>query len=103
MNTTKTPKWLPDFRDAGLLWGIVAAYSALLVFISRLRPLWLDEVLQAIGTRDLPTSRVFGYVQNFPGAAPLGYVLQHWSVVALGFSTSSARATSAAFSVLSCF
>jgi hypothetical protein len=89
-------------RSRVSLGALIAAYAALLAALSRLRPLWLDEVLQAIGTRDLPTTQVFGYVQTFPGAAPLGYLVQHWSVVALGFSTSSARATSAVFSLLSC-
>jgi len=89
-------------RSRVSLSALIAAYAALLVVISRLRPLWLDEVLQAIGTRDLPTTSLFGYVQTFHGAAPFGYVVQHWSIVALGFSTSSARATSAVFSILSC-
>jgi hypothetical protein len=81
---------------------MLIGYSVFLAAASGLRPFWLDEILQLIGTRDLSGSALLHYIRENPGAAPLGYFLQHWAIAFLGFSFFSARATAEICSVLTC-
>jgi hypothetical protein len=65
---------------------LICVYAIVLVSLSGARPLWLDEIWQLIGTRDLSGPPLMRYVATFPGAAPLGYLVQHWTINLFGFS-----------------
>jgi len=89
-------------KGLGSLAGMLLGYSLFLASVSGSRPFWLDEILQLIGTRDLSGDALLNYVRGFPGAAPLGYAIQHSAISLLGFSFFSTRASSELSSVLSC-
>ena len=65
-------------------------------------PLWLDEILQLLGTRDRRIDDSMRWVRDNPGGVPLGYLTQQATIHVLGFSVFSARLPAALFSVLSC-
>ncbi|HET8549274.1 MAG TPA: glycosyltransferase family 39 protein [Bryobacteraceae bacterium] len=82
----------------------MCASTAIIAAVLPLRPFWLDEVLQLVGTRPERTlSQVVGYVPENPGSAPLGYVVQHVFLRWFGVSRWSARLPSALFALASCF
>jgi Dolichyl-phosphate-mannose-protein mannosyltransferase len=81
---------------------LICVYAIVLVSLSGARPLWLDEIWQLIGTRDLSGPPLMRYVATFPGAAPLGYLVQHWTINLFGFSLFSARFPSELCSVFCC-
>jgi len=83
-----------------LLFGFF--YAVLLVSLSAVHPFWLDEVMQLAGTRDYSGTALIRFIRDFPGTAPLGYLVQHWTIACLGFSSLSARISSEICSVLSC-
>jgi uncharacterized membrane protein len=65
--------------------------------------LWLDEVLQLIGTRPERTlSEVIAYVPENPGSAPLGYLVQHAVLNLFGVSRWATRLPAALFAIASC-
>jgi hypothetical protein len=77
-------------------------YFAVLAMLLEAQPLWLDEILQLLGTRGRSPAGVLEWAAVNPGAAPLGYLAQ-WSVLQVaGFTMFSARLSSALFSALSC-
>jgi len=84
-------------RDALLL----AAYAALLIYLAQLRPFWLDEALDLIGTTRPDVRGVVQWVVRNPGAAPLGYLTQHLFIATFGLTRLSARAGPAIFSIFS--
>jgi uncharacterized membrane protein len=84
-------------RDALLL----AAYAALLISLAQLRPFWLDEALQLIGSTRPDIRGVVQWVVRNPGAVPLGYLTQHLFIATFGLTRLSARAGPAIFSMFS--
>jgi hypothetical protein len=64
-----------------------------------LLPLWLDEILQLIGTRDLGFSALLNYVAENAGGVPLGYLTQAATIHLVGYSVFAA---SSVVSVLAC-
>jgi hypothetical protein len=82
--------------------GLVAAYAlVVLALLSRL-PLWLDEILQVIGTRGASFTQIVEWLPGSAGAVPLPYFIQALALDILGYSTFSARLPAAFFGVLSC-
>ena len=80
-----------------------AAWCAVLIVCSILRPLQLDEVLQLIGTRTPHLASVFDWLHYSPGSVPIGYMLQ-WAIVRIaGFSNLVARLPSIAAAFLTVF
>ncbi|MBX9604142.1 MAG: glycosyltransferase family 39 protein [Bryobacteraceae bacterium] len=66
-------------------------YAAALGLLVEWPELWLDEVLQLVGTLDRDPGELMAWVRRNPGAAPLGYVAQ-WVVLEIaGFSHFAAR------------
>ncbi len=72
----------------------LAVYGALLLILVPLRPFWLDEVMQLVGTWNTSTRALLNHVAENPGGVPLGYLFQHWSLSILGFGPFGARVVS---------
>jgi 4-amino-4-deoxy-L-arabinose transferase-like glycosyltransferase len=64
------------------------------------RPLWLDEILQLIETRDPSLAQMIDRLPRNSGAAPLGYVVQHFSLNLTGYSVPKSRLPAALFGIL---
>lgn len=96
---------LPWFtaRWAGNKYALVvlAAYAAILPWLAQLRPFWLDEVVQLIGSAEPRVKDVTRWVLYNPGGVPIGYWTQHLVIALFGLTRLSARAGPAIFSLLS--
>ena len=62
-------------------------------------PLWLDETLQLIETRDPSTTQMIARLPRNSGAAPLGYLVQHYALRLTGYSIRKARLPAALFGI----
>ena len=82
-------------RRSALL--IAATFVSIAIPVSTIRPLWLDEILQLIETRQTSVIHLILSVRQTPGAAPLGYLVQHVAMRVTGYSTLLARLPSALF------
>ncbi len=82
--------------------AFLVLYSACLIIASLHLSLWLDEVIQLIGTRDMPAGKLLHYIGHDPGQAPLGYFIQKACLFVFGFSKLSARLPSILFAVVAC-
>ncbi len=71
----------------------------LVAVLCPIRPLWTDEVLQLIGTRNLAGTNLLNFIRDMPGQAPLGYLLQHYTIHWIGYSVISARLVPVAFAI----
>lgn len=82
---------------------MIGCYAAAILACLSIRPLWVDEVLQLIGTRSSPSVQaMLAWTRISVGAAPLGYLTQRPFVLAAGPSAFWARFPSALFSIASC-
>ncbi len=71
--------------------------------LSAIRPLWLDEIMQLLETRQTSVAHMMGELPRNIGASPLGYVVQQaWFRVA-GYSLVSSRLPAALFADASVF
>jgi uncharacterized membrane protein len=78
-------------------------YALVLAALAARISLWVDEVLQLLGTRDEPTiTGVLRWAMLNPGGVPLGYLTQRAFIQALGYSVLTARLSSILFTVLAC-
>ena len=82
--------------------GLLVAYSLVLLSLLSKLPLWLDEILQVIGTRGRSFAQIVEWLPRNIGAVPLHYFIQALVLDLLGYSVFSARLSSALFSVFSC-
>lgn len=73
------------------------AYLAVAIALSGIRPLWLDEILQLLDTRQPSVQRLIEHLPNHTGSAPLGYVAQQASLKVTGYSLRRARLPEAVF------
>jgi uncharacterized membrane protein len=81
---------------------VIAAYAVLtLVLLPRLS-LWLDELIDLLGTQNSTFRSIIEYASTNPGGAPIWYLTQALATRALGFSAFSARFPAYIASVLSC-
>ena len=64
--------------------------------------LWLDEVLQLVGTLRTSFGQMLAWVATQPGGGPLGYFVQWATLAALGFSNFTARLPALAAAALAC-
>jgi mannosyltransferase len=74
-----------------------AIFLAIAIPVSAIRPLWLDEILQLLETRQPSTTRMIMDVRQTAGAAPLGYLVQQEVLKITGYSMVLARLPSALF------
>jgi 4-amino-4-deoxy-L-arabinose transferase-like glycosyltransferase len=86
---------------SGLLLSL--AFLALAVASSGVLPLWLDEVLQLLETRDTSVAQMLTVLPRNPGAAPLGYLVQQATLRMGGYSVRRARLPMALFASASVF
>lgn len=76
-------------------------YLLIAIALCGVRPLWLDEILQLIDTRDgSPTEIIRRLPANHPGGAPLGYLTQNAVLAVTGYSLRAARLPSAIFAAV---
>lgn len=80
----------------------ICLYFLALLCLLSIRPFWLDEILQLVGSRCGLRALLTGYASHSAGQSPLGPVLQFPFVKLLGISRFAARLPSALASVLSC-
>jgi 4-amino-4-deoxy-L-arabinose transferase-like glycosyltransferase len=79
------------------------AFAAALVFagsavaLSAVRPLWVDEILQLMETRQASAAQMIADLPRNPGASPLGYLVQQAGLRITGYSVVRARLTPALF------
>ncbi|MCZ2146750.1 MAG: glycosyltransferase family 39 protein [Bryobacterales bacterium] len=71
--------------------AFAALYAGMLFALMGLRPLWLDEILQLLGTTERSAGKLLEWVALNPGGAPLGYLGQWVTLRALGYSVEAAR------------
>jgi hypothetical protein len=85
--------------------GLVIATIFLVaaVALSGVLPLWLDEILQLMETRDLPVAQMIATLPQHSGSAPLGYLVQHAALRVTGYSPLRARIPSALFGAAAVF
>jgi 4-amino-4-deoxy-L-arabinose transferase-like glycosyltransferase len=86
---------------SGLLLSLV--FLAFAFAFSGVLPLWLDEVLQLLETRDTSVVRMLTVLPRNPGAAPLGYLVQQATLRIGGYSVRRARLPMAVFASASVF
>jgi uncharacterized membrane protein len=80
---------------------VLLAYAATLAPLLSVLPLWVDEILQLIGTTSPTLGGVFLWSTYSVGATPLGYLIQREAIHLFGFSTFVARLPAALFGILS--
>jgi uncharacterized membrane protein len=80
-----------------------AIFVSIAIPVSTIRPLWLDELLQLIATRQTSIVRLLVDVRQTPGAAPLGYLVQQIALRITGYSPTFARLPSALFGAAAVF
>jgi 4-amino-4-deoxy-L-arabinose transferase-like glycosyltransferase len=89
-------------RDRLLTALLYAAYAAVLLWLMRLLPFWLDEVTQLAGTTQPSFGAFIAYHRYNAGGVPLGYLLQFWLISVFGLGFFTARLPSALASVVAC-
>jgi hypothetical protein len=82
---------------------VVVCYGFVVLACLTIRPLWLDEVLELIGTTSPSLESMLRWVPINVGGVPLGYLTQRPFVLAGGPLAFWARLPSAIFSVASCW
>ncbi|MGD0666189.1 MAG: glycosyltransferase family 39 protein [Bryobacteraceae bacterium] len=89
-------------RDRLLAVSLCAVYAAVLLWLMRLLPFWLDEVTQLAATTQPTFGAFLAYHRHNAGGVPLGYLLQFWLIATFGLSFVTARLPSAIASLLAC-
>ena len=92
----------PWINSRRFLAALSLSYGVLICFLLDRLPLWVDEVIQLLGTKGQSLQETIRYATENPGASPLGYLAQSLFVNTLGYSVVTARLSAALFSVLSC-
>ncbi len=86
---------------SGLLLSLIFFISA--IACSGILPLWLDEVLQLLETRDTSPRQMLAVLPRNAGAAPLGYLVQQATLQIGGYSIRKARLPMVVFASASVF
>ena len=81
----------------------IALYAALILTLLSRLSLWLDELIDLLGTQTHNLHAVIKYAASNPGGAPIWYVTQALVTGAMGFSTFSARLPACIASICSCW
>ncbi len=76
---------------------LTVAFVIASIAVSGILPLWLDEILQLIETRDTSTAQMIRQLPRNSGAVPLGYLVQQYSLRATGYGLRRARLPMAIF------
>jgi 4-amino-4-deoxy-L-arabinose transferase-like glycosyltransferase len=96
---------IPRLFAAGMAPALLTAaiFLAIAIPVCAIRPLWLDEILQLMETRQPSTTRMIMDVRQTAGATPLGYLVQHEVLKIAGYSIVLARLSSALFGAATVF
>ncbi len=84
------------------LFVFLAAYACVLVALLPVLSLWLDEIMDLMVVRSAGMRELLDGVAVNSGNAPLNYIIQFWTVHALGYSAFVGRLPEAIFSLASC-
>lgn len=77
---------------------VAGPYLVLSLWLSGVRPLWLDEILQLMDTRQPSAAALMANLpMHHVGSAPLGYLTQQAALKVTGYSLRRARLTAAIF------
>ncbi len=74
---------------------IALTFFCVAVAVSGILPLWLDEIIQLVRTRNTTAAGLLHALPGQPGAAPLGYLTQQLFLNIFGYSVRIARLPSA--------
>lgn len=86
-----------------LNWQLLFGYAALVFCLLPVRPLWLDELLEVVGSTGVPLREVVtGYAAHSAGQSPLAAVEQAIAIKLFGFSSFVARIPAALAAILGC-
>jgi 4-amino-4-deoxy-L-arabinose transferase-like glycosyltransferase len=77
--------------------GVALLFAGIAVVLSAVRPLWVDEILQLMETRQASAAWMIADIPRNPGASPLGYLVQQAWLRITGYSVVRARLTPALF------
>src|SRR5258707_6913228 len=80
-----------------------ALFVTAAVALSEVQPLWLDEVLQLIDTRDNSITELIARLPHHSGGVPLAYVVQQATLKVIGYSIGRARLPEALFGTATVF
>jgi 4-amino-4-deoxy-L-arabinose transferase-like glycosyltransferase len=78
---------------------VTALFAVITVALLGALPLWLDEILQLMETRDPSVAQMLVELPRNSGASPLGYLVQHCTLGLTGYSIQKARLPAAAFGI----
>ncbi len=84
------------------LFLFLALYACVLVALLPVLSLWLDEIMDLMVVRRAGMRELLAGVAVNSGNAPLNYIIQFWTVHALGYSAFAGRLPEAIFSLASC-
>jgi uncharacterized membrane protein len=93
----------PLHRPALLTYLFFLAYSIVLACLLGHQSLWVDEIIQLMGTRTGTMLHTEQLTRSGPGSVPLGWLPQVFAIHFLGYSTTVARIPSALAGVGCCF
>ena len=80
----------------------IALYAAITLALLPRLSLWLDEIIDLLGTQTHHVHEIVEYAASNPGGAPIWYLTQALTVGAMGFSAVSARLPACMASIASC-
>ena len=87
------PSWLPY---------LLSVYFVVLLLTASRIPLWLDEIIQLIGTRDLAPVPLLRYIATTAGQTPVGNFLQSALIHVFSYSLLTSRIESILSSIAAC-
>lgn len=90
-------------RARRVLYIFLGLYAITLILLIPVKPLWVDEIIDLGGIRDVSDVRgVLDFVPGNAGGVPLGYLVDFAMIRLFGYSVFVARLPSVLFSVLTC-
>jgi 4-amino-4-deoxy-L-arabinose transferase-like glycosyltransferase len=93
----------PLLRSRRVLYLFLGLYAATLIFLIPGKPLWMDEIIDLSGVRDVSDVHgVLAFVPLNAGGVPLGYLVDFAMIRLFGYSVFIVRLPSVLFTVLTC-
>lgn len=94
-------KRAPLLQSHRAFYFFLALYAATLILLIPLKPLWVDEIIDLGGVRDVTdVPGVLAFVPSNAGGVPLGYLVDFAMIRGFGYSVFVVRLPSVVFSVL---
>jgi len=91
-------------NSASKIWMPAVCFLALAMPLAAVRPLWLDEILQLMDTRQPSATELMARLPlHDPGSAPLGYLAQQTALKLTGYSDWRARLPAVLFGAAAIF